>query len=300
MEDIREEREYSKWEWFFYMIVIPALFATLLGGVLLSLLGINVVGKVLGWANSIPYVEKVVPDVSPAAGSEEERKQNLDKQLVALQEDQSKNKQTIAALQAETLKKDTTIQALQKQVQDLQKMMEDKRTTDEERQKQYQDLAKLYTTMPAKNAASIIENLTLEESVTVLTKMKPEQRAEILAKMDPKKAADISILVKDTVVNKDDDIAALQERVKVLTKALSDTRQDSTSLDSLINTFSQMAPEDTANILSSLMKTNQNRVISILAGMANDKRAQVLSAIAKLDVKNETDLAARITSELLR
>ena len=54
MEEIQEEREYGRWEWFFYMIVIPALFASLLGGVLLSLLGVNVLGKVLHWANPIP------------------------------------------------------------------------------------------------------------------------------------------------------------------------------------------------------------------------------------------------------
>lgn len=300
MEEIREEREYSKWEWFFYMIVIPALFASLLGGVLLSLLGVNVLGKALTWANTIPFVERIVPDFKPEVGSEQETRSNLDKQVVTLQNKQAQSTQTISTLQADTAKKNTTIVALQKQVDDLKKMMEDKRTTDEERQKQYVELAKLYTTMPAKNAASIVENLSLEESVTVLTKMKAEQRAEILVKMDPKKAADISVLLKDSVVNKDDDIAALQERVKVLTKALSETRKDSTSLDSLINTFSQMPAEDAAAILTSLYSTNQNRAISILTGMANETRAQVLSAISKLDKGEGKELAAHITSELLR
>jgi len=297
MEEIQEEREYSRWEWFFYMILIPALFASLLGGVLLSLLGVNVLGKVLDWANTVPYVEKIVPDPSPEAASPEVA---LDKQVIALQQEQTKSKQMIASLQTESSKKDATILSLQKQVQDLQKMMEQKRTTEEERQKQYQDLAKLYTTMSPKNAASIVENLSLEESVTVLTKMKPEQRAAILEKMDPKKAADISILLKDTVVNKDDDIAALQVRVNALTKALSETRQDSTSMDKLINTFSQMPAEDAASILRKLMGTNQGRAVSILAGMANDKRAQILSAIAKEDVRLKENVAARITNELLR
>ncbi|MFY0542785.1 MotE family protein [Brevibacillus sp. H7] len=297
MEDIREEREYSRWEWFFYMILIPALFASILGGVLLSLLGVNVLGKVLDWANTIPYVEKIVPDPGPEAALKEP---DLDKQVAALKGEQAKNKQTIAALEEEAAKKESTIQALQAQIQNLQKLMEDKRTTEEERQKQYQDLAKLYTTMSAKNAASIVGNLSLQESVTVLTKMKPEQRAAILEKMDPKKAADISILLKDTVVNKDDDIAALQERVHVLTKALSETRQDSTSLDQLINTFSQMPAEDAASILRKLVGTSQSRVISILAGMANDKRAQILSAIAKQDATLKENVAARITNELLR
>jgi len=296
MEEIQEERGYSKWEWFFYMIFIPALFATLLGGVLLSLLGVNVVGKALGLANQIPYVEKIVPDTSAEVKPDQADTENLEKQLVTAQSELAKSKQAVTAIEAEAAKKDATIQTLQKQAEDLQKMIEEKRASEDERQKQYADLAKIYTTMSAGKAAPIIENLTTEEAVTVLSKMKPEQLAEILAKMDPKKAADTSILIKDTVINEDDDIAAMQQRIQALTKALSETRQDSTSLDSLITTFSQMPATESSLILKSLMTTNQNRAISILAGMANDKRAQVLAEIAKEDDK----LAAKITSELLR
>ncbi|USG67928.1 MotE family protein [Brevibacillus ruminantium] len=299
MEEIQEEREYSRWEWFFYMIVIPALFATLLGGVFLSFLGVNVLGHVLGWANTIPYVEKLIPDDYAAKDGDTP---NVDKakQVQTLQNEQAQNQQTIASLQEETAKKDSAIQALEQQVKDLQKMIEDKRTSDEERQKQYQELAKLYSTMSPKNAAAIVDNLSLEEAVTVMKKMKADQQAGILAKMDPKKAADVSILLKDTVVTKDDDIAALQERVQVLTKALSETRKDATNIDSLINTFSQMPAEDAASIIRSLMGTNQNRAISILAGMSNDKRASILAAVAKEDTKKKEDVAARITNELLR
>ncbi|NGQ94010.1 hypothetical protein G3578_02340 [Brevibacillus sp. SYP-B805] len=296
MEEIQEERSYSKWEWFFYMILIPALFAALLGGVLLSLLGVNVIGGALRWANSIPYVEKIVPDTAVEPQADPNSRESLEKQLVTLQSELAKSKQTISTYETEAAKKDATIQELQKKTQDLQKMMENKRTTEEERQKQYQNLAKIYTTMSSKNAASIISNLSLEEAVTVMTKMKPEQQSEILSKMDPKKAADISILLKDTVVNENEDIAALQQREQALIKALSDTRQDSTSLNSLINTLSAMPAEDASTILMSLMTTNQKRAISIIAGMADDKRAQVMSAITKKDGQ----LAAIITNELLR
>ncbi|QQE76132.1 MotE family protein [Brevibacillus composti] len=299
MEEIQEEREYSRWEWLFYMIIIPALFATLLGGVFLSFLGVNVLGHVLGWANTVPYVEKLIPD-DYAASSGEDKEANTEKQLQGLQEEQTKNQQTIASLTQEAEKKDSAIQALEKQVSDLQKLIEDKRTTEEERQKQYQELAKLYSTMSPKNAAAIVENLSLEEAVTVLKKMKADQQAGILAKMDPKKAADISILLKDSVVNKDDDIAALQERVQVLTKALSETRKDSSNIDALINTFSQMPAEDAAAIIRSLMGTNQNRAISILAGMSDDKRASILAAVVKEDTEKKENVAAKITSELLR
>ncbi|MED4750125.1 MotE family protein [Brevibacillus choshinensis] len=303
MEEIQEEREYGRWEWFFYMIVIPALFASLLGGVLLSLLGVNVLGNVLHWAKSVPYVEKLVPDEYAAAPGSEP-KEELNKQVTSLQTDHVKSQQALSSLKEETAKKDSTIQALEKQVQDLQKMMEDKRATEEERQQQFTDLAKVYTTMSAKNAAAIIENLSLDESVTVMTKMKPNQRADILAKMDPKKAADISIMLKDSVVNKDNDIAALQERVQVLTKALSETRNNTASnsntKESLVNSFAQMPAADSAAVIRSLMQTNKARAISILSDMPDDKRAQTLAVIAQEDKKKDDNLAARITEELLR
>jgi len=304
MEEIQEEREYGRWEWFFYMIVIPALFASLLGGVLLSLLGVNVLGNVLHWAKSVPYVEKLVPD-EYASAPVSDPKEALTKQVSTLQTDHLKSQQALSSLKEETAEKDSTIQALEKQVEDLKKQMEDKRATQEERQQQFTDLAKVYTTMSPKNAAAIIENLSLDESAAVMTKMKPTQRADILAKMDPKKAADISILLKDSVVNKDDDIAALQERVQVLTKALSETRGDSPGSSngtkaSLVNSFAQMPAADSAAVIRSLMQTNRTRALSILSDMPADKRAQTLAAIAQEDKKKDDNLAARITEELLR
>ncbi|WP_400162976.1 MotE family protein [Brevibacillus sp. TJ4] len=300
MEEIQEEREYSKWEWFFYMIVIPALFASLLGGVLLSFLGVNVLGNVLQWANSIPYVEKIIPDEYAAtAEGEGDKKEDVNQQLAQLQAEQANHQQEMAALQVQTEEKNATIQALEKQVQDLTKLLENKQATEEERQQQYQDLAKVYTTMQPKNAAAIIENLSLEEAVAVMKKMNATQRADILSKMDPKLAADISILLKDSVVNVNDDIAALQERVQVLTKALSETREGSQE-SSLINTFVQMPPADSAAVIRSLMQTNKDRAISIMANMPEAARAQTLSVIAQEDRKNNDNLAARISEELLR
>ncbi|MFF2528685.1 MotE family protein [Brevibacillus sp. NPDC058079] len=301
MEEIQEEREYGRWEWFFYMIVIPALFASLLGGVLLSLLGVNVLGTVLHWANSIPYVEKLVPDEYAATRNSEEQP-DMDKQVATLQQDHAKNQQQISTLKEESAKKDATIVALEKQLDDVNKAMEDKRATEEERQKQFAGLAKVYTTMSPKNAAAIIENLKLQESVAVMTKMKPAQQADILAKMEPEKAADISILLKDSVVNKDDDIAALQQRVNVLTKALSESRDGSESAEDLKKTFAQLPPADAAAIIRSLMVTNSGQAIALMKDLPVDKRAQTLSAIANDDKKQKEpdNLAARVTEELLR
>jgi len=294
MEELEEERPYSWWERFLYIFLIPALFASVLGGVLLNLSGYDVLGKILEAGNSIPVLEKIVPGSGAQDTTEEQTKPDP---LAELQGELQQKNQQIAQLEEALSEKEAAIQAMQQRADELQKMLEDKQADEAERQKQYQDLAKLYTSMSSRNAAAIIGNLSLEEAVAVLAKMKPEDRADILARMDPKKAADISVLIKDSVISKDDDIAALQQRINALTKALSETRPESqVRLDSLVNSFSQMAPSDAASILIAMMGTNQRGALSILAEMANDKRAQVLAAIS---AQNKA-MAARISNELLR
>lgn len=293
MEELQEEKPYSWWERFFYIFLIPALFASVLGGVLLNLSGYDVIGKILETGNSIPVIEKIVPGSNPHDPAEQAK---LDP-VVELRGQLQQKEQQIAQLQEALTEKETAIQAIQQRADELQKLLEEKQADEAERQKQYQDLAKLYTSMSARNAAAIIGNLSMEEAVAVIAKMKAEDRAAILAKMDPKKAADISVLIKDSVISKDDDIAALQQRINALTKALSETRPESqVRLDSLVNSFSQMAPNDAAAILIAMMGTNQQGALSILAEMANDKRAQVLAAIS---AQNQA-MAAKITNELLR
>ncbi|UFJ42129.1 MotE family protein [Brevibacillus humidisoli] len=292
MEEVQEERPYSWWERFFYIFLIPALFASILGGVLLNFSGYDVVGMIQEQGNSIPVIEKIIP-----GSNEAEEAQPQTNPVEELQAKLQQKDEQIVQLEKDLAEKEATIKAIEEREAELEKMLEDKQADEAERQQQYQDLAKLYTSMSSRNAASIIGNLSLEEAVAVMSKMKPDDRADILSKMDPKKAADISVLFKDSVISKDDDIALLQQRINALTKALSETRpQSAVRLDSLVTSFSQMAPNDAAAILITMMGTNQSNALSILAEMANDKRAQVLAAIS---AQNQA-MAAKISSALLR
>ncbi|GIO00738.1 MotE family protein [Brevibacillus laterosporus] len=298
-EEIQEEREYNRLEWLLYIIVIPALFASLLAGILASLLGYDVVGSVKDWLNNIPYVEKLIPDNTPTSqtveGSKEDSKTEAKKAQV--NEEAAKSKQAADQLQKEVSQKDSTIAALQKQIANLQKATEEKRIEEEERQKQFQDLAKIYSSMSAKNAAAIVSNLSKEEAVVVLSKMKTDEQAQLLAKMDPKKAADISILLKDNQISKDDDIAALQQRVQVLTKALSETRESSKiDAEKLVKSFESMNAGDASKIIISLYKINSERALSVLGQVSDNKRGELLSEISKTN----PELAARLTNALPR
>ncbi|ATO47953.1 MotE family protein [Brevibacillus laterosporus] len=294
-EEIQEEREYNRLEWLLYIIVIPALFASLLAGILASLLGYNVVGSVKDWLNSVPYVEKLIPDDAPTSQTVEDNKTEPAKAQV--NEEATKSKQAAEQLQKEVSQKDTTIAALQKQIVNLQKTTEENRIKEEERQKQFQDLAKIYSSMSAKNAAAIVGNLSKEEAVVVLSKMKTDEQAQLLAKMDPKKAADISILLKDNQISKDDDIAALQQRVQILTKALSETRESSKiDAERLNKSFESMNTGDASKILISLYKINTERALSVLGQVSDNKRGELLGEISK----SNPELAARLTNALPR
>ncbi|QDX94996.1 hypothetical protein EEL32_11230 [Brevibacillus laterosporus] len=300
-EEIQEEREYNRLEWLLYIIVIPALFASLLAGILASLLGYNVVGSVKDWLNSIPYVEKLIPDDATTsqtvADNKAESKESKESKAAQANEDATKTKQAAAQLQKEVSQKESTIAALQKQIDDLKRTTEEKRLKEEERQKQFQDLAKVYSSMSAKNAAAIVGNLSKEEAVVVLSKMKTDEQAQLLAKMDPKKAADISILLKDNQISKDDDIAALQQRVQILTKALSETRETNRiDAEKLSNSFQSMNTGDASKILISLYKINAERALSVLGQVSDSKRGELLGEISKTN----PELAARLTNALPR
>lgn len=297
-EEIQEEREYNRLEWLLYIIVIPALFASLLAGILASLLGYNVVGSVKDWLNSIPYVEKLIPDDAPTSQTVADNKaESKESKAAQANEDATKTKEAAAQLQKEVSQKESTIAALQKQIDDLKRTTEEKRLKEEERQKQFQDLAKVYSSMSAKNAAAIVGNLSKEEAVVVLSKMKTDEQAQLLAKMDPKKAADISILLKDNQISKDDDIAALQQRVQILTKALSETRETNRiDAEKLSNSFQSMNTGDASKILISLYKINAERALSVLGQVSDSKRGELLGEISKTN----PELAARLTNALPR
>ncbi|WP_232697035.1 MotE family protein [Brevibacillus daliensis] len=294
MEEVQEERGYGRWEFFFYIILIPALFTSLLLGIILSFSGYDVIGGIKETINKIPFIEKVIDDGPNTATNPVADEKNKGLQTEQVLE---KNKQETAKLEEAVNEKEATIQALQTQVKELQRTSEQKRVDEEERQKQFQSLAKTYATMSPKNAAAILENLSNEEAVVVLAKMKTDVQSQILAKMDPKKAADLSILIKDQQISKDDDIAALQQRVIILTKALGETRDTSkVTSEKLVASFNSMNTIDAAKILSTLYKTNTERALSILSQMADGKRGEILGEISKTDA----GLAARITNALPR
>lgn len=300
METVQErtQRSYNKLEWFFYIIILPLLFTSILTGVLLSFLGINVLQSLQIWLNQVPYVESVVPDpkIDPAGNlSSQEEVALLNTRLQQMDQEILKKTQDYSTMQKISEERKVKIDELQLKIKQLEKALEDRRISQTEQLKQIKELASMYAGMSASKAAPIIEKLTMEESVLVMKAMNPQQQAAIFAKMDPQRAADISVLLKDTQLNEDEQIAALQQRTHVLTQALGEAAELTTNREELIRTFTQMPAPQAAAIISNMMKTSEAKALSILSGLDDQARSQVLSEIANVDVQ----LAAKITNLLM-
>ncbi|MCF6093835.1 hypothetical protein L1765_07550 [Microaerobacter geothermalis] len=282
------EKGYNRLEWFFYIILLPLLFTILLTGILLSFLGYNVLNTALAWANQIPYVEKIIPDPKNSSESldvqtPEARPEDLEQKITQLQEKVKETQQIQASLQNQLTEKNNEISRLKKEIDDLEKQLEEKQLSQEERLKKIKEVADIYAGMSSSKAAPIIEKLTIEEAVLVLESMNNEARSQILAKMDPKRAADISIMLKDTTISKDSEIAALQERIKQLSKELSEREKAGISENLLIDTYSRMPPANAALILTQLLKDDFNKAIFIFKKLDSGIRSQILSQMSPED-----------------
>lgn len=294
-----QDKSYNKIEWIFYIVILPLLFTSILTGILLHFLGVNVVGSLQVWLNQVPYVASIVPDpdTRPDANlTPQQEVTYLNEQMKRINAELTEKKGEVATLSKIADEREAKIKELQQEIEQLEKALEDKRISDEEQLKQIRDLAELYSSMSASKAAPIIEALTLEEAVLVMKAMDPEEQGDIFAKMDPEKAAEISILLKDTKLHQDDQIAALQQRVQVLTRALSESAVLLQDKEKLINTYSQMPPKEAADILINMMNTDQTKALAIVSGVDDGVRSQILTEIARRDV----NLASRITNLLMQ
>lgn len=293
-----QEKSYNRLEWIFYIIILPLLFTTILTGVLLHFLGVNVVQSLQVWLNQVPYVKSIVPDPSLEAGrtlTAEEEAALLNERLEQMNAQLTSKDGELAQLQKIAVERESKIKELEEQIKGLEQALEEKRISEETQQNEIKKLAQLYEGMSASRAAPIIEALTLEEAVLVMKAMKPDSQADIFSKMDPQKAADISILLKDTQLNENDQIAALQQRIKILTDSLSESAVLVRDKEKLINTYAQMPADQAARILTGMMNSNQQKALMIISGLDDGVRSAILAEIARNDVQ----LAVKITDALL-
>ncbi|MFE5319600.1 MotE family protein [Paenibacillus sp. NPDC056579] len=301
--DLENTSSSGAMERFLIWFLIPFVFTAVLLGVLLTIFDYDVMNNVLRAANRVPIVKSIVPDPKPSASdstttsgttqqnsaesqTQEEIVQSLNAKLSTKEQELTQSNNLIQ-------QRDQLIKELQLKNSSLEEQMKSKTQSDEDYTNQIQQLASMYAKMTPSKAAPIMENLTTSELVLVLSMMKTDERVKILEKMDAKKAADATILLKDQTSTKDREIAALQDRVKELSKPSAASTQK-ISKDDLGATFSSMTPKSAATVLLEMQNANPEKVISILSSMDSAGRSRVLTALSELSKETAALISARL------
>jgi len=120
-----------------------------------------------------PEMISYLEEKEKALDKKEEELQELEKELKAKYEELMKLQESLKASREE-----------------LEAFREERQ---EEQSSQIRSLAKIYSTMKAKEAGKLMENLNDDLVVKIIKTMKSEEAADILSSMDPKKAARISM-----------------------------------------------------------------------------------------------------------
>lgn len=178
-----EKQEYGKFQWFFFVILIPIIFTITLIIVILNVAGFNVLGNAKAVLSEVPIIEKVFKE------QDEEVETNINaeaNETVKQTEENKKLKQTIDeqsaqinALENNVTTKEKEIQNLSQEIKSLEVQIEEI----EESESNSIEITKLYNNMSSKKAAEIIPRLSEENALLILTSLDDRQVADILSKM---------------------------------------------------------------------------------------------------------------------
>lgn len=185
------EKEYSKFQWFLFVVLIPTIFTLIVVFVLLSVAGLNPLGAMKEFAIKVPGISSIFND-------EEKEVQKLEEAEGSVEE-----------LEAEILAKETKITELEKALEtksgEIQTLENEIRNLSDEliklqderlaKSKSLDELTKMYEMMSPKNAAKIIPNLKEEEATEILTSIDTKKLAAIFEKMAPEDAAKFTQLI---------------------------------------------------------------------------------------------------------
>ena len=304
-----EKSEMNALERFLIWFLIPVVFGIVLLSVLFYLLDVNIKEPLRKLGNDIPIVRGWVPDEptrtttgntivdgSGKVTTDESTDAELaakDKEIADLKATMKKGSDEVTEYQNSFLLKDQELKDLQTRYDKLEQDYHKMEQSDETYEKSVTATSKIYAEMTPGKAAPILEKMTLAEQLLILSNMQTENQTKILEKMNVQSAADVSILLKDEVPSRDRVLAALQERIKELTKSTK-TTSTAFTLDELSSSISGMAPKQAADLLLEMYKTNQAKVIAILKAADTSARSDILGALTAADKGK----AAAISSKL--
>ncbi len=185
------EKEYSTFQYFIFVFLIPILFTVTIAVIILNVAGVNVSKEARKIASHIPFIESYVKSESPL--SEKEQMKN---KLTKLTETNKKVEEELKTLKSQSKEKDQHINSLRIEAEKLRQQIKDleERNTvtidsEEEKKALSKKLFTTYEQMSSKQSAQILQSVTEDEAFYILSNLKNEAVTEILASMDVKKAA---------------------------------------------------------------------------------------------------------------
>lgn len=172
----------GRFQWFILVILVPFVFAIMLGLIVMTIAGVNVFQKAQQIGNSIPVVSSMIP-------AEEPNQQEQEAELKAELENKSAQ---ISQLESNLTAKEKTIEDLNEKIAELTNQLSQKDDNKKDREKVLQGLSSSFKEMEPNEAARIIENLEQNVAVSVLESLPDKERGLIFAQMNPEQAANLT------------------------------------------------------------------------------------------------------------
>jgi flagellar motility protein MotE (MotC chaperone) len=179
----QEEKKYGRLQWFFYVVMIPLLFAFVVALIVLTFAGINVFEAAKEFGGKIPIISNVVDKENSKSITE------LEESMVELEGEMKDKEAKISRLESQMKSKDKEIERLKLEKKQLESQIDDLVARQEENKRAFKDIVRTYESMSAKKAAPIISKMNNDEALKILTNIKSDKLAEIMENMTPEEAA---------------------------------------------------------------------------------------------------------------
>lgn len=171
----------SKFQWVFFVLIIPILFSFLLFFIILTLGGVNIGKESKEIMKNIPFLEKYADD-----NRKEKLINNLQKQQERLELQLQDKLEYEKKLKQDGIRKDQQISSLQAEIKSL-KLKSSKGETELKG-----NVIVTFTEMKPKNASKILSEMPIDDAYRVLIKLPSNTAASILENMDASVAAQLT------------------------------------------------------------------------------------------------------------
>ncbi|KGA98249.1 hypothetical protein AJ85_05325 [Alkalihalobacillus alcalophilus ATCC 27647 = CGMCC 1.3604] len=183
---MKETKKQRKGTWFLMVFIIPAAVLLTVAIVLMTVVEHPTIDRMKDMARSLPVISQLTANEAEA---------EMNAQIEQLQLQLNEQQQQLAVLNQSIEEKDILITELEQengQLQEEIEMTEPLQTAEQATSvNSVNEIGHIYENMSAKNAARIIAELSIDDTMAHLMQISPEQRGNIIARLESERAAEI-------------------------------------------------------------------------------------------------------------